>query len=123
MGAQPMMAEPGLPSTLPVQAGLRPARPRSLAPKEHGAYGQLGLPLVTGLAMGRPGVAAAALAVAAAAAFVAHEPLLILAGQRGTRARREEGPRAARRLAVLGAAAAISGGAGLALAPSPARLA
>jgi hypothetical protein len=99
------------------------ARPRSLAPREHGAYGQLALPLVTALAMGRPGPASTALALAAVLAFVAHEPLLVLAGQRGTRIRREEGARAGRRLAVVAAAAVIAGVAGLALASPEARLA
>jgi hypothetical protein len=96
---------------------------RSLAPKEHGAYGQLGLPLVAALGMGRPGASAFALAAAAALAFVAHEPLLILAGQRGARARRDDGARALRRLAVVGAALVTFGGLGLALAPRAARAA
>lgn len=112
-----MMAEPSMP------VATRAVRPRSLAPKEHGAYGQLALPLVAGLAMGRPGVAAFALAAGSALAFVAHEPLLILAGQRGARARREEGDRARRRVAALGAGALAAGSVGLAFAPPAARLA
>jgi hypothetical protein len=76
-------------------------RPRSLLPREHGAYGQLGLPLVTGLALGRLTLAAVALVVGFAAAFVAHESLLVLVGHRGGRARREDGPRAGRHLAAL----------------------
>ncbi len=58
-------------------------------PKEHGAYGQLLFPIGTALAIGRPGIAATALAGAALCAFLAHEPMLVLLGQRGARAGRE----------------------------------
>lgn len=89
------------------------ARPRSLLPREHGAYGQLGLSLVTAVALGRPTLPALALVVAFAATFVAHESLLVLVGHRGRRARREDGPRARRLLAALlalGATGALVGG-------------
>ena len=79
---------------------------RSLTPREHGAYGQLGFPLATSLLIGRPGAAAVALAVCAVLAFLAHEPLLVALGQRGSRVRREHGPRALRRLLWLGCGAA-----------------
>lgn len=98
-------------------------RPRSLAPHEHGAYGQFFVPLATGLALGRPGVAALALTLAASAAFFAHEPVLVLLGHRGERARREERPRASRRVACLSAIVAAAGLVGLALARAEARLA
>jgi hypothetical protein len=75
-------------------------------PKEHGAYGQLLFPLITALAVGRPGAAAFAFAAAALFAFLAHEPLLVLLGQRGPRARQDAGPRALRWFAVTGIAAA-----------------
>jgi multidrug transporter EmrE-like cation transporter len=65
-------------------------------PREHGAYVQLGVPLAAALACGRPGLAAIALALAAVALFLVHEPLLLLATRRGGRAR--ETARAARRL-------------------------
>jgi hypothetical protein len=94
---------------------------RSLAPKEHGAYGQLAFPLITALSAARPSVAAVLLALAAVLVFVAHEPVLIVLGQRGPRARREDGPRAVRRLVLLGSLAAASGGAGTWLAPADAR--
>lgn len=77
------------------------AHPRSLLPKEHGAYGQLGLPLVTAIALGRPTLSAVALAVAFVAAFIAHESLLVLVGQRGGRAKREDGERALHQLSSL----------------------
>lgn len=98
-----------------------PAPARSLAPKEHGAYGQLGLPLVAALALGRPTLAAFGLTIAWVAAFLAHEPVLVLLGQRGKKARAQDGPRAARRLAWLGAAMALSGCVFLIFAPAEAR--
>jgi hypothetical protein len=52
---------------------------------------------------------------------MAHEPLLVLLGQRGPRARAEDGARARRWLAVLGGGAVLAGAAGLALAPPQAR--
>ena len=84
---------------------------RWMIPHEHGAYGQLGFPLAAVLASGRPGAAAALLALACAAAFVTYEPLLVLLGQRGIRARREHSEEAKRTLAW---AAAIAFGAGAA---------
>ncbi|HHH11978.1 MAG TPA: hypothetical protein ENK23_07900 [Sorangium sp.] len=67
---------------------------RSLRPKEHGAYAQLALPLITALGMGRPHLAGLALVTSALALFIAHEPLLVLLGARGLRARRQDGARA-----------------------------
>lgn len=67
---------------------------RPLMPREHGAYGQLSLPLITALAMGRPTPASFCLVVSAFAAFIAHESLLVLLGTRGTRAKREQRSRA-----------------------------
>jgi hypothetical protein len=79
------------------------------------------MPLVGGLALGRPGPAAALLAAAIVLAFAAHEPLLVVLGQRGRRLRDEEGARARRWLAVEGALAAACGAAGIWLAPPLAR--
>jgi hypothetical protein len=56
-------------------------------------------------------------------AFIAHEPLLVLLGQRGRRVAEEEGPRARRWLAATGGLAAVTGALGIALAPAAARLA
>src|SRR5262249_5958355 len=50
---------------------------RSLWPREHGAYAQLGAPLATALARQVPTVPAALLAAAACCAFLANEPLLV----------------------------------------------
>ena len=97
--------------------------PRSLAPREHGAYGQLFVPLASALAMGRPTVGALGLAVAGTIVFFAHEPALVLLGRRGERARREAGDRSKRRLVVLGILAAAAGIAAILSAPESALLA
>ena len=57
---------------------------RSLVPREHGAYGQLGLPLVVALMTGSGSGAAWLSALAALVLFFAHEPLLVVLGQRGS---------------------------------------
>ena len=92
-------------------------------PKEHGAYGQLLFPIVTALAIGRPGVGAIALATAAVCAFFAHEPLLVMLGQRGPRVAREEGARARRWFLAWAAAAAAFAILALVMLPPPARVA
>jgi hypothetical protein len=81
------------------------------------------MPLLTALAIGRPRLASAALTFAIVLAFVAHESLLVVLGQRGKRALEADGPRARRLLGGLGGLAAISGAVGVLLAPAPARLA
>src|SRR2546430_1648919 len=91
---------------------------RSLMPREHGAYGQLGLPVAVGLASGRPSVASILLAIAATCAFLAREPLRVALGHRGTKARRVDGVKAMRRALLLGALAAILGVLALVLAPA-----
>jgi hypothetical protein len=75
--------------------------PRSLAPKEHGAYAQLALPLLAALASGKPTLASVLLVVASFAVFAAHEPLIVLIGRRGKRAAREDGGRATKLLVTL----------------------
>lgn len=107
----------------PAQLETARPRPRSLLPHEHGAWGQLAMPLLTALAIGRPTVGSLLLTLSVVLAFVAHEPLLVLLGQRGKRAREEDGARALRWLAALGALAAGTGVAGVILAPPAARLA
>jgi hypothetical protein len=78
-----------------------------LFPREHGAYGQLAFPLIAAFGSGIPSATALLLIVAFLAAFVAHEPLLVLLGQRGPRARREQRDDAVRTL-VWSAATAIA---------------
>lgn len=88
-----------------------------MIPKEHGAYGQLLLPIVTALAIGRPGFPAVALAAAAACAFFAHEPLLVLLGQRGSRAGRELRQTAIRWFVPFAVAALVLAAAAVAAVP------
>jgi hypothetical protein len=98
-------------------------KPRSLWPREHGAYAQLGAPLATALALAVPTPAAVVIAVAATCAFFANEPLLVVLGHRGRRLKDEHGRRAAWRLAIAGGAAVAIGATGLALAPRDAVIA
>ena len=91
-------------------------RSRSLWPREHGAYVQLLVPLVTALACHLPTVVALLLALASGLAFLANEPLLVVLGHRGPRMQAHDGARARRRLAMLAALAIATGGAALALA-------
>lgn len=97
-------------------------KPRSLWPKEHGAYAETALPIATGLVMSRAAPAAVTFAVATVAAFLAHEPLLVFLGHRGERARRDHGLRARRRAVVLGLVAFASGLVAVGLAPQEASL-
>lgn len=100
-----------------------PTVPRSLLPQEHGAWGQLAMPLVSGLALAGPSLAAVLLAAGTVLAFLAHEPWLVAIGHRGDRARVQDGPRALRAMLGLASAAAVTGGAGLWLSPPDARAA
>lgn len=93
--------------------------PRSLFPREHGAYFQLAIPLVAACLAQTPTLAALALAVAAVAAFLAYEPLAVLLGGRGPRVATAETPRARTRLLLLGSPATALGVVGLVLAPRP----
>lgn len=81
----------------------------SLLPREHGAYGQMALPLVTSFAVAGVTRPALLVALATVAGFLSHEPLLALAGLRGARAGPAERRRAARWLTVTGAIAVGSG--------------
>ena len=87
-------------------------------PREHGAYGQLAFPILTSLVVA--GVSAPALLIAASAiaSFLAHEPLLVLLGRRGARARRDRHRQAAAALIAEGAVAGLAGIVALVLAPA-----
>ncbi len=80
-----------------------------LLPREHGAYGQLLFPLLSALLIGHPAPGAYLLGAAAIAAFLAHESLLVVLGQRGARARREQGSDARRSLSLFGGFCAVTG--------------
>ena len=92
-----------------------------LVPREHGAYGQLILPMVTGMAIGRPSLGALTLAAAAAAVFLGHEPVIVLLGGRGARARRERQREAWRTLIVSASAALVLGSTAVVLMPAASR--
>ncbi|HSD90800.1 MAG TPA: YwiC-like family protein [Kofleriaceae bacterium] len=94
---------------------------RSLLPREHGAYVQLLAPMVLAIAATRGSPAAWLVVLAACAAFVANEPLLVLLGHRGKRAHDQDQVRARWMLAVFATLAAAAGIAGLVLAPPAAR--
>jgi hypothetical protein len=86
-------------------------------PKEHGAYGQLTFPLAAALLVAGPSTAAMAIALAAVAGFLAHEPAAVLLGLRGVRARREQRRRAIVWLIGCGIAGAAAGLTALAILP------
>ncbi len=76
------------------------AKPAAMEPKEHGAYAILGIPIVTSLIIAGASVSGVCIAIAAIAGFLAHEPLLIVWGLRGLRAKRST-PAARNRLLLL----------------------
>jgi YwiC-like protein len=90
-------------------------------PREHGAYSQMALPLVTALIIARAAQPAVLIALAVVCAFLAHEPLVVLLGGRGVRARRATGPRAAIWFAMTSTAMAAAGAAGVWWTPAAAR--
>jgi len=102
---------------------VRPPVRGVLWPREHGATVQAIVPALTGLLAGKATPAAGLLTAGLWLAFLAHEPLLVLVGQRGHGARRRQAPAAQRQLAWLVPAALASGAAGLWLASPAARYA
>ncbi|TAK42406.1 MAG: hypothetical protein EPO27_17150 [Betaproteobacteria bacterium] len=92
-----------------------------LLPREHGAYAQLGFPLLSGLLLGSPGASSLLFAVAAILLFLANEPLVLLLGVRGKRLQQELAVPARRHLALRAVLAAAVGLAALWLAPPGAR--
>lgn len=89
----------------------------ALLPREHGAYAQLGYPLLTGLVLsgGHPG--AIAFAACGIALFLAHEPMAVIMGMRGIRLRDSLVRPSRRRLWVLAAVAVAGLVAAVAFAP------
>lgn len=87
-----------LPTSQPLPAST--AKPAPLKPKEHGAYAILGIPMATSLFIAGATVPGVCIAISAVAGFLAHEPLLVLWGRRGARAKRST-PAATKRLLVL----------------------
>ena len=64
---------------------------RVLLPREHGAYGQISLPLATAFGVAGFSSAGVLFSAAVVAGFLAHEPAAIVLGFRGARAKRELG--------------------------------
>jgi len=94
---------------------------KHLLPREHGAYAELGFPLLSGLVLGSPGAAAWLFVAAAILLFVANEPLVVLLGARGKRAQQGLAVPARRQLAILGGLGVAAGLAALWLAHPGAR--
>lgn len=94
---------------------------KRLLPREHGAYAELGFPLLSGLALGSPGAASLLFVAAAIGLFLANEPLLLRLGARGRRLQEELAAPARTRLVALASLGALAGLAALWLAPPPAR--
>lgn len=92
-----------------------------MLPREHGAYGQALLPLLTAFAAAGSSTGGLCVAATVLAGLLAHEPAAILLGTRGPRARREQGDAAVRWLSTCVALGALSASAALWLLPPPAR--
>lgn len=90
-------------------------------PREHGAYWQMILPLAAAFMAAGVSLPAVLTAVAVVSAFVAHEPLLVLAGGRGARVRHQAGRRAWRWLIATAAVTVLVGVAAVVLTPAEAR--
>jgi hypothetical protein len=92
-----------------------------MLPREHGAYSQMALPLVTSFVIAGVTVPAALTGLAVVLGFLAHEPLIVLLGRRGPRVRAELEGRAKTTLAVGSAAMIAVGLAALVQAPAAVR--
>ncbi len=104
-------------------AAHRPAPAGSLLPREHGAYAGIAFPLITALLLGGPTAVQLLWIVGCVAVFLAHEPLLIILGERGRRSHTALGARARRTAYSFAALAIATGGLGWWVAPPAARVA
>jgi hypothetical protein len=89
---------------------------QSLWPREHGAYAQLAVALVCGVALGH-GFRGVSQAVLTVTLFLASEPVLVLLGRRGEAARQSAQVRAALRLLIYGSLVILAALGALAGAP------
>jgi YwiC-like protein len=82
---------------------VEPGRQRRafLLPREHGAYVELGFSVTTALALGRITSTKLLLTASVVTLFLAHEPLLVLIGERGKRRLDQTRPRAVATAALL----------------------
>jgi hypothetical protein len=110
-------------SSSPPQPGRPQSRQSSLVPREHGVYAEVGFPILTALWIGGLSRGGVCFAIAVIAAFLVHEPVLVLLGRRGGRAKREVGDRARRHLIILSLIALTAGVIGLWHATTPVRIA
>ncbi len=100
--------------------GTGASRPRrgksdSLMPREHGIYAEVTFPMLTVFLLGAGSWAGTCLAVAVVAAFLLHEPIMVLGGRRGSRVQRELGPKARKHGRILGGVLLFAGLLGLGL--------
>jgi YwiC-like protein len=95
--------------------------PNFLVPREHGAYGQLAFPLLTSFIVAGVSITALLIGASLIAAFLAHEPLLVLLGRRGARVKRDQRRQAIVALVVTGTLAALAGVSALVRASSDVR--
>ena len=94
---------------------------KALLPREHGAYFELGFPVLSGLTVAAPTMASVAIATSAVALFLAHEPLAVLSGLRGRRLQEQAGADARTVFGTLVTVGAVVGLAGLWMAGSAAQ--
>jgi len=98
------------------------ARHESLLPREHGAYAEIAFPLLTGLTLSQPSLAAICIALSAISFFLMHEPVAVWIGVRGTRAKELWSAHARERTAWLATIGVGTGAAAMVMAPAEARL-
>lgn len=94
----------------------------SLWPRRPGPFAEMTLPIATGLALGRPNLAACLLAAGPLALFLAREPATYALGYRGEEVRRDVGWRARRIVTGLVAAGVVLLTAGVLVADTRARM-
>lgn len=99
------------------------ARHELLLPREHGAYAEVVFPVLTGLTVGSTSIAAIGLAIAAVAFFLVHEPIAVMTGSRGARAKEIWGTKARDRVILLSSVGIACGIAAMLVADSQTRLA
>ncbi|MCA9047046.1 MAG: YwiC-like family protein, partial [Planctomycetaceae bacterium] len=92
-----------------------------LRPREHGAYSILGMPLLAGLLIGGVTPIGVLTTIAAVAGFLANEPLLVVWGNRGQRAK-QSGTAATRTLIGSLVTAIVCGGVALFLGSIPVQI-